>query len=71
MFFINLNGAWQGECVGKFNFLGEVPGSTINDLIVNGKLPKELLAGTNVDKVLEYENCDWNYKKTFIVDKKE
>ncbi len=68
---ISLNGKWIGECVGEFNFIGEVPGSTINDLVSAGKLPKNLLSDNNADKVLDYENCDFNYKKTFKLDKRE
>jgi len=68
---ISLNGKWQGECVGLFKYVGEVPGSTINDLISAGKLPKDLLSDKNADEVLKYENCDFNYTKTFNINKKE
>lgn len=64
----SLNGKWNGECVGNFTFLGEVPGSSINDLIQNDKLPKNLLSDKNADEVLKYEACDFNYKKSFIID---
>lgn len=68
---ISLNGKWQCECVGLFKFDGEVPGSTINDLINADKLPKDLLSDKNADEVLKYENCDFNYTKTFNINKKE
>ncbi len=66
---INLNGSWRGECVGKFSFGASVPGCTINDLVKNGYLPSDLLAGKNADAVLAFENDDWIYTKTFSLNK--
>lgn len=64
----SLNGKWNGECVDKFTFLGEVPGSSIYDLIQAGKLPENLLSDKNADEVLKYETCDFNYKKSFNIE---
>ncbi len=65
----NLNGAWEGRCIisetDSFGFEGTVPGSAINDLIKAGKLPEDLFWRDNADKVTEFENYDYEYKKTF------
>ncbi|MBQ3046797.1 MAG: hypothetical protein IJD54_01990 [Clostridia bacterium] len=71
MYSISLNGQWKAACVNEFDFVGQVPGSTINDLIVNGYLPKDLLFGDYAESVLQYENSDWEYRKKFNVNKKE
>ena len=54
---ISLNGAWQGKRVGGFAFSARVPGCTIADLLENGYLPKDLLAGKNADAALRVSLC--------------
>ena len=61
----NLNSAWHCECIGRFTASTEVPTCTINNLIENGYLPKDLLVGKNADAVKEFENDDWVYTKSF------
>lgn len=65
---INLNGKWQGQCIGDFSFEAQVPGCTIADLIENGYLSKDLLVGKNADEAQKYERKDWRYTKKFYVD---
>ncbi len=63
-----MNGEWKGERVGGFSFRAEVPGCTIFDLVQNGYLPKDLLCARNADAVLQYENDDWIYTKSFFLE---
>ena len=65
---ISLNGSWNGVCVGRFDFKAQIPGCTIADLIANGRLPKDLLVGKNADAAVAYEDCDWIYAKTFVLE---
>ena len=65
---ITLNGRWKGTCVGNFDFEAQIPGCTVTDLIENGYLPKDLLAGKNADSVAAFEQCDWIYTKEFFLE---
>ena len=69
MRFIDLCGAWNGECIfpdnNRFEFAGTVPGSAINDLINAAQLPKDIFWRDNADAVSRFENCDYIYKKSF------
>ena len=65
---IQLKDHWKGECVGRFTFDTTVPCCTINNLIENGYLPKDLLTGKNADAVQEFEKDDWVYTTTFNLD---
>lgn len=62
---INLNDGWQGECIGRFKTSVTMPSCTINSLIENGYLPKDLLSRKNADAVGTFEEDDWIYTKTF------
>lgn len=64
----SLNGTWEGACFspnGPFDFTATVPGSSIADLIANGKLPRDIFYGENARCVQAYETCDFVYHKTF------
>lgn len=65
---INLNKGWDGECVGRFTFKTDLPCCTIENLIENGYLPKDILAEKNADAVQTFENDDWVYTSSFTVD---
>ena len=69
---ISLNGNWCGKCISEtgnsFEFIGEVPGSSINDLINAGKLPDDIFYGRNADTVKEFENCVYIYTRSFDYD---
>ena len=66
---IILSGAWAGRCItGEnegFDYGATVPGCAISDFIKAGRLPEDLFWRDNADKVVEYENYDYEYKKTF------
>jgi beta-mannosidase len=66
---IDLCGQWDAECLfdanNKFDFAGNVPGSAINDLINAKKLPENIFWRDHADAVLDYEKCNYVYKKTF------
>ena len=66
---IDLCGQWNAECFfdenKKFDFVGNVPGSAINDLVHSEKLQKDIFWRDNVNKVSEYEKCNYVYKKNF------
>jgi len=66
---IDLNGKWNGRCIYRdgtgFEYIANVPGSAISDLISDGKLPEDIFLEKNADKVSEYENCDYIYKTEF------
>ncbi|MBE6891703.1 MAG: hypothetical protein E7481_06725 [Ruminococcaceae bacterium] len=66
---IDLSGQWNAECFiddnNKFDFVGSVPGSVINDLINWGKLHKDIFWRNNADIVTEYEKCNYVYRKKF------
>ena len=65
----DLCGRWEARCIrpdkSNFEFAGSVPGSAINDLINAKKLPKDIFWRDNSDSVLEFERCDYVYKKEF------
>ena len=64
----DLCGAWNGECIfpdnSRYEFVGTVPGSAINDLINAAQLPEDIFWRDNADAVLRFENCDYVYKKS-------
>ena len=66
---IDLCGKWEGKCIlpdgSSFDFIGNIPGSAINDLIFAEKLPKDIFWRDNADSVSEYEKCNYVYKKSF------
>ena len=70
---IILNGKW--DAVGtapngtNIEFLGNVPGSALNDIINHKKISKsEVLWRDNAENYQEYENYDWKYTKNFTLD---
>ena len=69
MKFVDLCGAWRGECIfsnqERLEFTADVPGSTIKDLINSGYLPSDLFWRDNADEVLKFEGCSYIYKKSF------
>lgn len=66
---ISLNGAYRSKCIfsdGKsFEYEGHVPGSTVNDLVNAGKLPKDIFWRDNIDAVEGFELCDYVYERVF------
>lgn len=69
-----LNGQWKGKCYsadGDFSFDAKVPGSTINDLMNCGKLPKDIFWRDNSDRVQDFEKFDYDYEKSFNFEVKE
>ena len=66
---ISLNGAWIGKCIPPqaeaFDFSASVPGSAINDLINAGRLPRDIFRGKNADAVSQFEDCAFEYTRTF------
>ena len=70
---ISLSGVWQGRCIrpdgSSFAMDAAVPGSSIFDLMRAGRLPADLFWRDNADAVLEYENCGYDYERTFLCDK--
>jgi len=66
---IDLCGEWKAECIvsdkSKFDFIGSVPGSAINDLINAKKLQQDIFWRNNAETVSEFEKCDYVYKKEF------
>ena len=66
---IDLCGQWNAECFfdenKKFDFVGNVPGSALDDLVKAKKLPDDIFWRDNVNKVSEYEKCNYVYKKNF------
>lgn len=67
---ISLNGPWEGSCISdkeSFCFSATVPGSSIKDLIDCGRLPADIFWRDNAKSVADYENCDFEYRKTFSV----
>ncbi len=69
-----LNGQWKAKCFsadGDFSFDAKVPGSTINDLMNCGKLPKDIFWRDNSDRVQDFEKFDYDYEKTFNFEVKE
>ncbi len=69
MISIDLCGEWKAECIfldkNRFDFVGNIPGSAINDLINAKILPEDIFWRDNADAVLEFEKCDYIYKKEF------
>ena len=72
---IDLNGAWQGECLfpdhRRLAFEGRVPGCAISDLIRAQKLPRDIFWRDNANSVSEFEPCDYIYKKEFMENDKK
>ena len=66
---IDLCGQWDAECYfddnSKFDFVGSVPGSAINDLINSKKLHEDIFWRDNADSVSAYEKCNYVYRKNF------
>ena len=70
---LSLSGIWQGRCIRpdgtSFAMEASVPGSSIADLIRAGRLPADLYWRDNAEAVLEYENCNYDYERTFSLEK--
>lgn len=65
---INLNGEWQFKNVNDSEYSSAVvPGSLYNDLLLNNKIPDPFYRD-NEDAVFEYNNFDYEYKRTFFID---
>lgn len=66
---IDLCGQWDAECFfgenKKFDFVGNIPGSAINDLVHSEKLQKDIFWRDNASEVSNYEACNYVYRKTF------
>lgn len=67
---LSLNGSWQGRCLGEngFTFTGTVPGCVHTDL-AGARLPADLQYRSNADACLWIEECDWEYSRSFTVDR--
>ena len=68
---LELNGAWQGTCLGEageeFAFEGRVPGCVHTDL-AGSRLPEDIYWRDNADLCQWVENKDWRYGRTFTLD---
>jgi len=66
---ISLNGSWEGICImpdgERFSMNATVPGSSINDLINAGLLPRDIFWRDNADKAAEYERSEYEYTRSF------
>lgn len=66
---IDLCGAWEGRCIlpdqCAFDFVGNVPGCAIHDLVQAGRLPTDLFWRDHADAVSSFEACDYVYQKQF------
>ena len=70
---ISLNGKWQGKCFTEektldFSFDGTVPGCAHTDL-KGIKIPDDIFYRDNADKCTWIENRDFEYSRSFTVEK--
>ncbi len=78
---ISLNGKWSvcsipneimqnrlGTEFEQLEFNGNVPGSTLNDLINSGTVTNDIFWRDNAEKIQKYENYNWKYTKQFTID---
>ena len=66
---ILLNGKWNFKMIGADKvYEGKVPGDVMTDLLANGAIPNPLI-GLNEKTVQWIGHADWEYFKTFNVDK--
>ena len=75
---ISLNGQWKlsGRLEGKENaeYLrldATVPGCAQLDLMREGYLPEDIYMGMNTTELKKYEDYEWWYEKTLVLDKVE
>ena len=71
---LSLTGAWRARCIdgdNAFSYEARVPGSTLSDLMREGKLPSDLFYRDNSIAANRYERCDFEYERSVSLEAKE